>query len=427
MSFPRYPKYKPSGVEWLGDVPEGWDVKRFRFCVRSSNAGEVIDRSYWHSGDELFFSCQRDAMSSNFSEFPLWKRTSDRDLLVTRNATPYVHTPPANSIYSNVVQRCILNDGLLRSFVALSLETVCSRLREDGYGVSIPSFSYEKWCNLHLALPPLAEQTAIAEFLDRETAKIDGLVAEQRRLMELLKEKRQAVISHAVTKGLNPHAPMKPSGIEWLGDVPVGWEILPLRRVVNKFVDYRGKTPSQTDAGIPLVTATAVRNNKIDHSRSPAYISQETYDEWMVRGFPEVGDVVFTTEGATFGETGQIVDASIALAQRLILFKVNSCKILNDYLFYHFLSDFGRFEQWRNTTGSTVFGIRADKLKALKTVVPPLNVQKAILSYIEEIICQFEPIESEAQRAIDLLQERRTALISAAVTGQIDVRPPPKN
>ena len=215
---------------------------------------------------------------------------------------------------------------------------------------------------------------------------------------------------------------MRDSGVDWLGEVPSHWEILPLRRVVTKFVDYRGKTPATTDSGIPLVTATAVRDGQVDHSRSPKFVTQATYDKWMVRGFPEVGDVVFTTEGATFGETGQIVDDSVALAQRLILFKVNPRKITNDFLYFTFLSDFGQAEQWSYTTGTTVFGIRASKLRATKFIAPPLQEQIAIAQHIDHETRLFGVAEAKAELAMDLLQERRTALISAAVTGKIDVR-----
>jgi type I restriction enzyme S subunit len=411
MSFPRYPKYKHSGVEWLGDVPEGWDVKRFRFCVRSSNAGEVIDRSYWHSGDELFFSCQRDAMSSNFSEFPLWKRTSDRDLLVTRNATPYVHTPPANSIYSNVVQRCILNDGLLRSFVALSLETVCARLREDGYGVSIPSFSYEKWCNLHLALPPLPEQTAIAEFLDRETGKIDELVAEQRRLMELLKEKRQAVISHAVTKGLNPCAPMKPSGIEWLGDVPAGWEVA---KTSFFFKVAMGQTILAEDL--------------IENGEWPVFSATDG-DHYFGRvNDPKVrlnvGDIIVPARGNSIGSVKLVKEPASTTQTTIYCKSLAPAKLHSNFVYQYFR---GCKESLFYFTQTAIPQITTREVSSNPILIPPMSEQIAIVAFLETELLKFDTLTAEAQRAIELLQERRTALISAAVTGQIDVRQTPKN
>ena len=413
MSFPRYPKYKDSGVEWLGEVPEHWDVVQFKQFVEIQNGSDhkhvERDEGYPVLGSGGIFTYASDFLYDGESVLLGRKGTIDKPLHVTGRFWT-VDTMYWTKIKPN-------SSGRFAYYLAVTIPF-------DYYSTNtaLPSMTKSALNSHFVSQPPLPEQTRIAEFLDRETAKTDELVAEQRRLMELLKEKRQAVISHAVTKGLNPNAPMKPSGIEWLGDVPAHWEVLQLRRVVETFVDYRGKTPSTAESGIPLVTATAVRDGQVDHGRAPQYITQETYDKWMVRGFPSVGDVVFTTEGATFGETGQIVDASVALAQRLILFKADPKRITNGFLFYLFVSDFGQAEQWSNTTGTTVFGIKASKLKAIRVVVPPLVEQTEIEGDIHRETHSFQAAEAEAQRAIDLLQERRTALISAAVTGQIDVR-----
>lgn len=423
MSFPRYPKYKASGVEWLGEVPEAWEVKRFRFCVKSSNAGEVIDRTYWHSGDELFFSCQRDPMTSNFADFPTWKRTSAQDLLVTRNATPYVHIPPANAIYSNVVQRCILSDGLLRIFVANALATVCARLREDGYGVSIPSFSYEKWCNLHLPIPPLPEQTAIAEFLDRETAKIDALVAEQRRLMDLLKEKRQAVISHAVTKGLNPNAPMKPSGIEWLGDVPVHWSLPKLKSVATF---SGGGTPSRDNPAywngdIPWVSPKDMKAERIVGA-------EESITEKGLRSSASSllppGRILIVVRSGILKHTIPIAinETPVALNQDMKALSFDAAKCLGRYFFRWVQGHNDQLLFAWSKQGATVESIEHSYLAQTVVPLPDIREQAAIVSFLDTELAKFDTLTAEAQKAIDLLQERRTALISAAVTGQIDVR-----
>jgi type I restriction enzyme S subunit len=229
------------------------------------------------------------------------------------------------------------------------------------------------------------------------------------------------VISHAVTKGLDPNAPTKDSGMEWPASVPAHWEILPLARVVSQFVDYRGKTPTKIDDGVPLVTATQIKEGRIDHSLDPVFISEEEYAERMTRGFPEKGDVLVTTE-APLGETAQIEDERVALGQRIILMKPNKSKITADYLFTHFRSQFGLNELWKRASGSTASGIRADRLRASAVLVPPLDEQSAIVSWITERVSHLPPIERAIQQQIELLQERRRALISAAVTGKIDVR-----
>lgn len=430
-------------MEWLGEVPEEWEVSQIKRTTY------LKARIGWNGLTSEEFQEQAFAYlvtGSDFREkFVKWDecyqveqaryeddpfiQLQDGDLLITKDGTI-----GKLAIVSGLDRPACLNSGI---FVTRPLNTY----RTDFMYWVLSSCVFKIFCDLksfgstitHLyqnvferftfPAPTEHEQTAIAAFLDRETAKIDALIAEQQRLIALLAEKRQAIISHAVAKGLNPDVSMKPSGVKWMGgEVPAHWELLPLRRVINKFVDYRGKTPSICETGIPLVTASTVRDGKIEHSRAPSYITQETYDKWMVRGFPDIGDVVFTTEGATFGETGRIVDATVALAQRLILFKVNPNKLSKGFLFYHFISDFGRAEQWSNTTGTTVFGIKASKLKATKITLPPLTEQKEIERHIERETKLFIEAESMASQAIKLLQERRIALISAAVTGQIDVR-----
>lgn len=275
--------------------------------------------------------------------------------------------------------------------------------------------------NVLVPHPPATKQQAIADFLDRKTAAIDALIAKKERLIELLEEKRQALITQAVTKGLDRKVPMKDSGIEWLGEIPAHWEVLPLRRVVARFCDYRGRTPKMTPNGVPLITASAIRDGVIDHSRDPEYVSEDTYRTWCSRGSPEQGDVVFTTEGATYGETAQVEDAHIAFSQRLILFKCNRGIMTNDYLYFQFLSAFGRAEQWRMVSGSTVPGIRADRLRRIRVVVPPVGEQDSIAAYCRAGLSALKATGTPLARSVQLLREYRQALISAAVTGKIDL------
>lgn len=270
-------------------------------------------------------------------------------------------------------------------------------------------------------VPPIAEQRAIAAFLDRETARIDALIAHKERLISLLEEKRQAVISHAVTRGLDPTAPLKDSGVPSLGMVPRHWQSLALRRVVTKFVDYRGATPKKVPAGVRLVTASNIRSGRIDYGASEDFISEDDYVPWMVRGFPAVGDVLLTTE-APLGETAMVDDDKIALAQRVILFKANRERISNEYLCLFFQSAAGQGELWSRATGSTAIGIKASHLKGISVIVPPLLEQQATAQHVHQVSCGILAAMNPIRDGIARLQEYRTALISAAVTGQIDVR-----
>jgi type I restriction enzyme S subunit len=214
---------------------------------------------------------------------------------------------------------------------------------------------------------------------------------------------------------------MKDSGVEWLGEVPEHWVVAGFKKYLNKIVDYRGKTPEKTDAGVFLVTARNVKKGVIDYSLSQEFISQEDYEGVMNRGKPKIGQLLFTTE-APLGEVASIDKEDIALAQRIIKLDGIDGKLENDYLKFLIMSD--HFQQGLMTfaTGSTALGIKAERLVYLRTLLPPIEEQIAIKDHIESSIKKYDNLMNKSKNAIALMQERRTALISAAVTGKIDVR-----
>lgn len=279
-----------------------------------------------------------------------------------------------------------------------------------------------RWADLRkvrLELPPAAAQVSIADFLDRETGRIDALVEKKRRLIELLEDKRTALISHVVTKGLDPTVPMKHSAIPWLGEIPAHWEVVQLRRAVERFVDYRGKTPEKVDEGVVLITARNIRDGSIDLAASVEYIREEDYATWMVRGFPEIGDVLLTTE-APLGQVAQIEDDSVALAQRVILMKPHG-HVMRRFLAYNLRSVSTQAEMWSRATGSTAPGIKADRLRGVLVALPPPGEQHEIVEHLDVSLTKLRSLRERLAAQLDLLAEYRQALITAAVTGQIDV------
>ena len=194
-------RLKPSGVSWLGDIPEHWQVTRLARVVRSSNAGEVIDKGWWGRGKEVLYTCARDPFQSDYPNFPARKRTTGIDLLVTRNGTPYVHRPVADALYSNVVQRINLVPGSNRQYVALSLEEAARSMK--GYGVSIESLNYDMWKQLVLVVSPPVEQAAIVQYVDATTVTLDKAIYAARREIDLLREYRTRLIADVVTGKLD--------------------------------------------------------------------------------------------------------------------------------------------------------------------------------------------------------------------------------
>jgi len=436
MRWRVYPEYKDSGIEWIGEIPRHWDSQRLKYLssLNDETLGETtnpdFEMLYVDIGNVDAIQGIQHKERLTFEDAPSRARRKVRhgDVIVStvrtylRAIAPIIK-PEANMIVSTGFAVIRPRNRLESQFALYALRApyFVEEVVANSVGVSYPAINASELATFFIALPSRDEQRAIAAFLDRQTAHIDALIAKKERQIELLQEKRAALISHAVTKGLDPTVPMKDSGVEWLGKIPAHWEIKKLRRVVAKFVDYRGRTPEKVESGVPLITARNIKNGHIDFSLSTEYMRKDEYHDWMVRGWPEIGDVLVTTE-APLGETAQVINTRIALAQRIILLKVNVSRMINAYLKYHFLSASGQGELWSRATGSTAVGIRADRFKDSLVTVPPLEEQKEIVYLLDNEIVGLEKPLQKIEQSIERLQEYRTALISAAVTGKIDVR-----
>ena len=269
-------------------------------------------------------------------------------------------------------------------------------------------------------LPPLDEQHAIASFLDSETSKIDALVSEQRRLIDLLKEKRQAVISHAVTKGLDPNVPMKDSGIQWLGEVPEHWEVGPLKRFWD-VIDCKHVTVPFLEKGYPVASVMEVRTFELDLSR--VLRTDEENHQLLIGGGrqPQKGDVIYCRNTANTGTSAYVgTDERICIGQDVVLIKSRrqNGRFLNYIL--HGPEMAGQLAQYM--VGSTFKRINVADIRELIVTCPPKNEQDEIAEFMDSKTNHYGTLIAEAKLAIELLQERRKALISAAVTGKIDVR-----
>ena len=286
----------------------------------------------------------------------------------------------------------------------------------------------EQFLDFVFPLPPLAEQTQIAGFLDRETGKIDELVAEQRRLMELLKEKRQAVISRAVTRGLNPAAPLKSSGIEWLGAVPAHWETKPLKYSITKIEQgwspQCGSDPAVESEWGVLKVGCGNRDRFDPNEQKALPLDVEPLTNYEIKS----GDIL-VSRGNTLELVGSAtyvgeVRPRLLLCDLLYRFRAKPERAESEFLVHALRSPNVRFQIERDATGtsSSMKKIGQGTIREFVIALPPLDEQRAIISFIRAETAQFDTLTAEAQRAIALLQERRTTLISAAVTGQIDVR-----
>jgi type I restriction enzyme S subunit len=435
MSFPRYPKYKDSGVEWLGEVPEHWEVIQSRrlFCPRNEMATEsdrqvTASQQYGILYQDDFVAREGRRVVETIMGTHTLRRVMPNDFVISLRSFQggiewsqiegaitfhYVVLTPIKHVYEPFFAH------LFKSMAFIHALRSTTNLIRDGQDLRFSHF-----VQVSLPITPEDEQIAIAAFLSQETAKIDELVAEQRRLIELLKEKRQAVISHAVTKGLNPNVPMKPSGIEWLGDVPEHWEVKPLGRLgqLQNGLNIGGEA---FGAGDPFVSYGDVyKNANVPKIPSGLVLStpsdQAKYDL-------DVGDVLFTRTSETVDDIGVASTClcpipRVTFAGFLIRFRPIEGLLEPRYSTFLFRNQGvqGHFSGTMNLV--TRASLSQEVLKLLPICVPPIMEQQAIAQFIEQQVAAFCDLISEATRAIELLQERRTALISAAVTGKIDVR-----
>lgn len=420
MSFPRYPAYKPSGVEWLGEVPLDWNlvqVRRLGPLVESGTSVNSLDNQ--PSGDKpavLKTSCVYTGIFRKEECKEIVKDEIVRascpvkknSLIVSRMNTPDL--VGAAGLTDSDVDNLFLPDRLWQVRLAKAVSsyayywTQSSLYRGQvkatcsGTSSSMQNLSQENFFSFYLALPDQVYQAHIATFLDHETAKIDALIAEQQRLIELLHEKRQAVISHTVTKGLNPDAPMKDSGVEWLGKVPEHWEIMPLKRIVAMQSGNQITSERIESAGLyPVYGGNGLRGYTSSFTHSGEFVL-------VGRQGALCGNINYST-GKFFASEHAVVATPRKTIDVSWLGEMMRTMNLNQY-----------------SVSAAQPGLSVELISNIKTIYVPVEEQRILASFLNDQDQALSGLSTEAIKTIDLLQERRSTLISAAVTGQIDVR-----
>ena len=434
MSFPRYPAYKPSGVEWLGEVPEHWDVLQSRrmFKARREAAkegaimltasqkygmipqAEFVEREGRRvveviQGKDNLIQVEPDDFVISMRSFQgglEWCRFSGSTSFHYVPVTPIKHVAPCFFAH------------LLKSDRYISALRATTNLIRDGQEIR-----YSNFVQVPLLIIPVSEQLAIATFLDHETAKIDYLIDEQQRLIELLQEKRQAVISHAVTKGLNPDAPMKDSGVEWLGEVPEHWEVCGLGHILKGIGDVDHYMPSTVAEGVPYLMTGDLQEltSQIDFNECKQ-VSHEEYEKLSRKIKTDNGDVIMARY-ATIGTVAYVdVEQDLLVSYSCVTIKPNIDRTCGMFLFFCLKSESFAQGMRHKINANTQENVGIGDLKKVKVAIPPLNEQQQITEHLQSAISEMSDVIQASKDTVRLLQERRSALISAAVTGQIDVR-----
>lgn len=433
MSPATYPEYQDSGVTWLGSLPMHWLAVPL-WSVASCN-DEVLAEATPGDSEINYLEISgvtagvgiTELTGMTFKDAPsrARRKVQQGDVLVSTvrtylRAIAAVVDPPANLVASTgfaVLRPRQIHPGFLG--YAVQGEFFISEVIARSVGVSYPAINASDLVRIVLPLPPLPEQTDIVAFLDRETGKIDTLVEEQKRLIVLLKEKRQAVISHAVTKGLNPDAPMKDTRIEWLGQVPEHWEVKRLKYLGEAIIGLTYSPDDVTDetTGLLVLRSSNVVNDRIVLEDN-VFVTASPPSHLLTR----LGDVLICSRNgsrALIGKNAVIGPSSVGVTFGAFMTVFRS--EYNEFLSWTFKSRL--FEAQAGAfMSSTINQLTTSTLNSMEVAVPPADERTEIAAFLKEQTAKLDELQEEALRAISILQERRAALISAAVTGKIDVR-----
>jgi type I restriction enzyme S subunit len=427
----KYPAYKPGLSKNIQLLPEHWaelPLKRlFRLEKREPLEGDEIVTAFRDGTVTLRKNRREDGFTNALKEIG-YQRINRDDLVIHAmdafagaigvsdsdgKSTPAYSACTATKDASPHFYAYYLRDLALHGFI----QSLAKGIRERS-----TDFRWSDASMVAVPVPPRSEQLAIADFLDRETAKIDALIAEQQRLIELLQEKRQAVISHAVTKGLNPDAPMKDSGVEWLGEVPEHWSVSAVGHRyevrLGKMLDEKRVTGEYLR---PYLRNTDVQWESINVEELPEMdFEPSEHDRYSLRE----GDLLVC-------EGGEVGRSAIWQSQLSFCFYQKALHRLRPH---NQRSDNSRFQLYvmrmacsmgvfeASAGKATINHLPAESFRRYRFAYPPLDEQIAIGEHLSQVCSQMNELEAEAQSLVSTLQERRSALISAAVTGQIDVR-----
>jgi type I restriction enzyme S subunit len=453
MSFPRYPTYKPSGVEWLGEVPEHWKLVPIKRILQSIEQGwsPQCEAAPAEPGEwgVLKVGCVNGGKFNPDENKALPRELLPDERLGIRGGDVLVSRANTRELIGSVAMaerdypNILLCDKLYRlrtdqpacspAFLARYLASDGARnvieTSASGASSSMLNIGQSVIINMPIALPSASEQAGLIQFLDRETAKIDALIAEQQRLIELLQEKRQAVISHAVTKGLNPDAPMKDSGVEWLGEVPEHWIITRLGRMSTSRCDGPFgsglKSEHYVDSGVLVVRLQNIKNTGYDSAVS-AFIDKHYYSERLGDHDVEPGDLLIAGLGDDKNYVGRACMAPDGMGPAMVKADCFRFRLASEVAAPEFIASSlnasAAFHAGTLSSGSTRSRIPLSVMATREIALPPLEEQIEIVSSIKSKLSEIDQLQREDEAATVLLQERRSALISAAVTGQIDVR-----
>ena len=426
-----YPAYRDSGLPWLGRVPAHWETQRLKTRV-----ADVVDMTNRREPSEIYIvlehveSCTGKIVDMDFDTTfeSQVKRFQPNDVLFGK-LRPYlakVTRPGRDGVC--VGEFLVLrpkNDDLLSNYLEIFLrsKSIVDTIDASTFGAKMPRVDWQFIGNMRFLLPPIPEQAAIARYLDHVGARVDRHIGAKERLIALLKERKQAIIDRAVTRGLDPNAPMKPTGIAWMPEVPAHWEVRRLGQMGRLLKGNGGSKEDETSTGIPCVRyGDLYTTHSYFIEKSRQFISKDTSKNYTPIAF---GDVLFAASGETIDEIGKsavnLMRTAACCGGDVILFRPEDDTVAS-YMGYALDCRPSAAQKAAMGRGITVMHIYAGQLKRLLVPLPPIPEQAAIAEHLERSTAAIDTAIARARRQIGLLREYRERLINDVVTGKLDVR-----
>lgn len=425
----KYDSYKDSGIEWIGEIPNHWNISRYRYFYFSNMGVTLLKEDVKEDGIYPVYSAtETDVLFGYVDEASVILNEGDIVIPARGNSIGHIKvvTSPSTSTQTTIYSKKI-SQNIETNFVKYFLQGLREHLFQFDR-TAIPQITVNQVKNNPLVIPPPEEQIAIAHYLDRKTAEIDELIADKKRLLELYEEEKAAIINQAVTKGINPDVPMKDSGIEWLGEIPEHWEIRRIKSISSHFKGFAFKSSDFELNGIPIVKASNIKKWQIVDITS--FIAENNQRPEFEKVRLKKGDAILSTVGSKpdviNSAVGQLatVDKEFDnsyLNQNTLCIRPN--EQVNDlFLKYTFLSKYFRanLDSISAWIANQAY-LEVEDILSIQVILPLIEEQKDISTYLDAECASIDSKKAKTEKLIELLTEYRTALISEVVTGKIKV------
>jgi len=425
----RYDSYKDSGVEWIGKIPSHWDLLKGKYSTKVVSGFPFNSDLFTYDEDDSYLPLIRIRDITNLTtevrykgKYPEESVVNNGDVLIGMDGDFNISLwKGEKGLLNQRVCRLVETDRLDKKYAYYMLGFPLKCINDVTYSTTVKHLSTYDILDTILPVPPINEQKEIANYLDKKCGEIDKAIATQEKRVELLKELRQNIITQAVTRGINPDAPLKDSGVEWIGEVPEHWDIKRIKHCTQIFgrIGFRGYTTQDLvlEGEGPITLSPSNMQGRMNYD-SCTYLSWFKYNE-----SPEIqihnGDVLFVKTGSTYGKSAYVENLPMeaTINPQIVVFK--DFKDCNSKFFYYLLTTDIVQSQVDNTViGSTIPTIGQEKIRNYVIPMPPLSEQEEIVSYIESQTARLDASIEKAEHQIELLQELKQSIITEVVTGK---------